>query len=115
MPYLVHDSVTVASLRTVSIDPGVIVKFNSGRYLRVDGALVTAGTDERPVVFTSYRDERFGGDTNADGPSSGSPGDWYDLRFYASGSLVDGALVLYAGQNGGRAVDVRNGSSPVIS
>jgi len=62
---------------TLTIEPGVIVKFHGEYSLIVDGDLVTAGTSEQNVVFTSMLDDHAGGDTNKDGIESGpTPLDW---------------------------------------
>ncbi len=86
----------VADGTTLTIDPGVNIKMYPTRGLYVEGELVAEGTEERPIVFTSYRDDSVGGDTNLDGdPSfgSGSPlaaagGDWGGIYLdHASSSL----------------------------
>lgn len=75
---------------TLTIQPGTVVKFAGVRAtLRVEGTLVAEGTAGSPISFTAYADDSRGGDTNGDGPSSGSPGSWGALRFAAGseGSL----------------------------
>jgi hypothetical protein len=73
-PYLVTGNITIADTGTLTIEPGVVVKFNSGRLVQVDGLLDVQATADQRVVFTSYRDDQYGGDSNADeiGTISGS-------------------------------------------
>jgi len=75
-PYLVTVDVTITATGSLTIEPGVIVKMNSGTDLTVDGALILQDTASSEVVFTSYRDDSYGGDTNNDGASVGVRGDW---------------------------------------
>ena len=86
-PYLVTGDVTVNSGVTLSIEPGVQVRFQpisddqSGgddlnrSELRVAGILRAIGTATDSIVFTS----------NAEVPAAG---DWYGIRVYDSGSKV---------------------------
>jgi hypothetical protein len=41
-----------------------------------DGDMQLQNFDGPGVVFTSYTDDDYKGDTNGDGPSSGTPGYW---------------------------------------
>jgi len=79
--------VTVSAGVTLTIEPGAVVKFNSGRRLRIDGAISAAGTPANKIIFTSYRDDSAGGDSNGDGPSRGQPADWADI--YLGDSLTE--------------------------
>ena len=73
---------TVASGATLTIEPGVIVKFNhqwpSPRKIIVapGGALVAAGTAGNEINFTSIKDDAVGGDTGGDGPTSCSTSEY---------------------------------------
>ena len=82
----VTSTITVPSGITLTVEPGAIVKFNSGQALNVNGVLDATGTEDNKIIFTSYRDD-IGGDTNDDGPSAGQPGDWYQITF--SDTVVD--------------------------
>lgn len=54
------------------------VKFASGRQVDTGGSaiVIVNGTSEDPVYLTSYRDDDIAGDTNNDGSTTGSTGDW---------------------------------------
>jgi len=84
--YLLQNGhITMNSPATLTVDPGVVVKFQ-GYYvgLTINGALVADGTPGSPIVFTSYRDDLYGNppDTNGDG-STTTPAvqDWGHIRF----------------------------------
>ncbi|MEJ2352676.1 MAG: hypothetical protein P8Y03_23055 [Anaerolineales bacterium] len=101
--YFLLDSATVAVNQTLTVDPGVIVKFGQGKRLAVNGALKVLGTSGNPVYFTSYADDTVGGDTNGNGASTGSQGNWSDIRFTDTSddanSLIDYAIIRYGGDN----------------
>lgn len=83
-PYVVSGTINVQSPATLTIEPGVVVKFQSGASLLAQaGATLTAiGTSANPIVFTSIKDDSAAGDTNADGSaSSPATGDWNSLGF----------------------------------
>ena len=113
-PYVLDGNVTVAAGATLTIEPGVIVKFNgTTRELRVNGVLSAVGTSASHITFTSYQDDTAGGDTNGDGSATiGAPGQWYrvwvssgngssqlryaDVRFgaYGTSAWANGALYV---------------------
>jgi hypothetical protein len=98
-PYVVDGSVSVASGRSLTIEPGVVVKFN-GQFgtLWVDGSLSAVGTPEQRIVFTSIQDDSVAGDTGGDGPTVGVPGQWYMISFMGGSSgFVQYADVDYGG------------------
>ncbi|MGD2148396.1 MAG: hypothetical protein PVH41_17010, partial [Anaerolineae bacterium] len=86
-PYVVGD-VIIAEGVTLTIEPGVVVKFADWTSsLWVGGDLVAEGTAAQPIVFTSIKDDAHGGDTNGDGAAtSPAPDDWGDVDFSASSS-----------------------------
>jgi len=99
-PYIVIDTIDVLSGVTLTIEPGVQVKFNSGERLLVSGDLIAIGTETEPILFTS----------NLPNPQ---PGDWGNIEFlegslptqvdpsgnYLSGSILKHCIVEYGGKN----------------
>ena len=81
-PYIVTNDVTVNSGVTLTIEAGVVVKFNDDYDdLIVDGTLVADGTAAAPIIFTSINDNSVGGDTGSGTPAGG---DWSGMYFNAS-------------------------------
>lgn len=67
-PYIVTGHVLVNQGVTLTIEPGVEVKFSDDTYLRVDGTLVARGTAADKIIFT----------TNNSTPTAG---DWDSIKF----------------------------------
>ena len=82
---LLKGNVTVPQGGTLMVNPGAIVKLGgeTGSVI-VAGTLDAQGTVAQPVIFTSYRDDSAGGDTNNNGADSGGNGDWGDIQFGAT-------------------------------
>jgi RHS repeat-associated protein len=110
-PYVVNNDVTVNNGVILSIQPGVVVKFQNGRRLTVNGVLAASGASANPIIFTSFLDDTYAGDTNGDGgatrPAAGAWGG-ITLAATASASNLTNVLMRYAG------ISV-SGSSPSIS
>jgi RHS repeat-associated protein len=100
-PYLVTCDVTVNAGVTLTVDPGVVVKFGfCCATLYVNGALTANGTADQPITFTSVSDDSVGGDSNNDGnASTPAPGNWGAIRFSntSTGSVLNHAVVRYGG------------------
>lgn len=99
--YVVTGHVTVGANATLSIRPGVAVKFASGVALVVEGRLQAVGElggNAQAIIFTSIRDDEVRGDTDlaAVDPEAG---DWLGIVFKESsqGSVLRGVTVRYAG------------------
>ncbi len=86
----------------LAIDPGTVVKLQGSRIEVQFGAqLIAEGTEDRPVVFTSTSDTRYGaGGTFATSPSSSTAavGNWGGLYIGPTSSAsLDHAVVAFGG------------------
>jgi len=91
-------NLTTAAGGRIDISDGNIIKLIGG-YMGMSGELNVLGTNTSPVVFTSFYDDSYGGDTNGDG-SATSPaiGDWTGIS--CSGVCnIDNAIVRFGGAN----------------
>ncbi len=103
-PYLVYDNsgssyelLEISEGATLTIEPGVIVKFiNPG--LKVFGTIKANGTTDKPIVFTDYNDKKYAGEIFG---SIASPqaGAWSGIWFLESStdSVLDNIIIRYAG------------------
>ncbi len=101
---------------TLTIEPGVIVKFAPGTRLRADGVLHAEGTENSRIVFTSEKDDSYGGDTNQDGmASTPSKGDWNRIDIRNASSVLEYVTVKYGASTNRGALHVRTNGSLSIS
>ncbi|NOX48426.1 MAG: right-handed parallel beta-helix repeat-containing protein [Chlorobi bacterium] len=101
LPYVLNNDIEANSL---SVEEGSIVKLSGTLVIR-DGTLDVNGSKDYPVIFTSYKDDEFGGDTNGDGnTTSPAKGDWTCVTMdgyysdFAKGQ-IDWAWFRYGGQD----------------
>ena len=103
LPYIIDGAKSIRNNVTLTLEEGVVVKLKPDRYgyaayLEINGRLMTEGTLTNPVLITSIYDDEFGGDTNNDGTeTSPQKENWKFLRFYSSGSVLEGVRIRYGG------------------
>jgi len=89
-PYIVTGHVLIDENINLTIEPGVIVKFDPDKYLKIEGILYSVGTKSQMITFTSNK-------------SSPVPGDWQELRFTknSKNSIIKYCVIEY----GNRAIE----------
>ncbi len=113
-PYIVIANVEVWQGVTLTIQPGVVVKFDKDKLLQVNGTLIARGTVVSPITFTSNQ-------------ASPARGDWKNIKFtdssvdatfdgagqYTGGSILEYCVVEYGGNWVGGAIET-DAASPLI-
>ena len=103
-PYIVTGNILVENGAILTIEPGVIVKFNSAKAIQVDGQLVARGTETDPILFTS----------NHPSPTAGDwAGIWFtdssiDASYDEAGNYLSGTVMQYC------TIKYGGGSSPAL-
>lgn len=100
---------------TMTLPAGTVFKFRRGRLTSL-GSLVAMGTALQPVVFTSLKDDAYGGDTENDGNATQpAPGDWTQMDFAGGdSSVLQHTRIRYSGTFNLAGLKL-NGSSATIT
>ena len=93
-PYLITGNVLVSSSATLTIEPGVIVKFDEGVYIKVDGNLVAVGESDSKIHFKSSSDNPTMWDGIKIRPGTSSNFD--SSLSYVSGSRFEHVIIEHA-------------------
>ncbi len=97
-PYIVTCNVQVGAGVTLTIQPGVQVKFDGNYILQIDGQLIAMGTSGSPITFTSNAGTPSGGDWGYILFTDTSVDASYDAGGnYVSGSIIQYTVIEYAG------------------
>ncbi|HTE05444.1 MAG TPA: right-handed parallel beta-helix repeat-containing protein [Planctomycetota bacterium] len=74
----------VSAGATLTLGPGLTLKFAGNFGLIATGTLLAQGSAAQPVTLTSIKDDSVAGDTNGDGAATApAPSDWSGLTFHA--------------------------------
>ena len=91
-PYIIENSIAINKDATLTINPGVVVKFMDSTSVGVFGKIQAQGEGENRVVFTSFYDDEYGGDTDIEEgfeeaeDIEASVGDWEGIYFLSEDS-----------------------------
>lgn len=89
---------------SLTIQPGVVVKFkditiDNAILVSTAGSISAIGTAQKPIIFTSYKDDANGGDSNADGTAtSPSRGDWGGIIINSNNCIFNYCKFMYGGK-----------------
>jgi hypothetical protein len=107
-PYIVTGNMIVSSGVTLTVDPGVMVKFDQDKAIQVDGELHAVGTAQDRITFTSNQPTPAAGDwakiqfTPSSDPTS------YDANGnYLSGCILKYCDFLYGGNLGSGEIHIQ--------
>ena len=73
----------------------IVIKFDQGYNLSVNGILEPLGTPAHPVVFTSIFDDDFGKSIEPGHSEMASRGDWGSIFFYNSYGIIQNSIFRY--------------------
>lgn len=118
IPY-VFGSYTIGSNAILTINPGVVCKFESGGVLYVNKGLIAEGSSraDSNIVFTSFTDDFYGGDSNSDSNlTNGSNLRWSQIVIY--GQAIDNLCrfknTIFRFSNS-RAISIDNASPSILN
>lgn len=99
--YLISQDIDVSAQLT--IEAGAIIKVSGARIQTIgSGRIVANGTASEPILFTSAKDDSACGDSNNDGQSLPSRGDWTGIYLNGGeGHVLSHCQILYAGKDRG--------------
>lgn len=97
-PYIIDGGILISPGVTLNIESGTVVKFTYGSSLGVFGSINISGDASDQVVFTSYYDDGYGGDTDyEDDPDEdieAFSGDWDGVYFLPGSNILSDVDLL---------------------
>lgn len=97
-PFMVTDDIIIPEGLTLTIEPGVTIKFTGPYRFIVAGGLIARGTTVKRIIFTSNQDEAFA-DQNTSANQSHHLSEWYGIDFMDSSddylSAIDYCTIRY--------------------
>ncbi|MCF7793813.1 MAG: right-handed parallel beta-helix repeat-containing protein [Candidatus Cloacimonetes bacterium] len=116
--YFVDDHIFVNAGTTLTIDPGAILKFATGKRLYVEGTLNAIGLSTTYIVFTSQNDDIVGETIVG---STGNPdyGDWGCIYFDGNSSSegiceMERCNVKYGGNTWNANIQIKDSNSGFV-
>jgi hypothetical protein len=105
-PYIINWNTLVEKGVTLTIEPGVEVRFEDFYYLQIEGKIIADGTEEDMIIFTSNK-------------TLPAPGDWDAIKIMKNcdfGSSITYCIVEYSGGfNGWGSAIYIEGDLPLIT
>ena len=77
-PYIVTSDIEVPFGKTVTLEPGVVLLFRNFTGFQIQGQLISEGTRDNPIIFTS----EFDGQYHPDSSQIPNPFDWNGLYIH---------------------------------
>ncbi len=113
-----NDYPTVLNGTTLILEPDTIIKPYNSYYtsLLIQGELKAEAASSSEIIFTSFKDDSFGGDTNNDkNDTSPNDKDWKDIKFGPGSTGTLDHLFIYYGYgedsinvNASASVDIKD-------
>src|SRR5262245_19569894 len=114
-PYIVVGNTLLSHGYILTVDPGVVVKFNDSTALQIDGELHAIGSFHDRIIFTSNQANPTAGDWGKIQFNDTSVDATFDTSgIYVSGSIMKYCDIKYGGELGFGMIHVIR-SSPYFS
>lgn len=95
--YVLQNAISISSGATLTIEPGVVVKFRTTSGAIIVSGTLNAGGSAGTTYFTSYKDDSVGGNTDG-ATSTPAANDWYNIKVSPGGTVtLDNVVVRYGG------------------